>query len=218
MADLGLSDREVARVLAEADVNDDGVIDYAEFVPLAVDLVQGLYARADAQLAAAESEEQAREQAQQYMLHGMTKDQLEAVMKDVFHKADINGDGVLTMQEFHNCLKEADLGLTRKEVNTLMHSVDVDGDGKVTYEEFAPLCFDILTEILKEELLQASKPPSELEEYLVAIYGGMDDGSGNLKLSQMRDGLRQADFGLTRLQIHTVRRSPRVVQPLTRGH
>ena len=31
MADLGLSDREGSRVLAEADVNDDGVIDYAEF-------------------------------------------------------------------------------------------------------------------------------------------------------------------------------------------
>jgi Ca2+-binding EF-hand superfamily protein len=40
MADLGLSDREVKRVMAEADFNDDGEISYAEFIPLAVDLVQ----------------------------------------------------------------------------------------------------------------------------------------------------------------------------------
>ena len=206
MADLGLSDREVSRVLAEADVNDDGVIDYAEFVPLAVDLVQGLYARADAQLEADETEHAAREQAQQYMLHGMTKAQLEALMADVFHKADADGNGYLTMQEFHNCIREADLGLTRKEVNTLMTQVDADRDGKVTYEEFAPLCFDILTEILKEELLQeAKKQPNELEEYLVAVCSSFDESQEyKLTLQQMRDALRQCDFGLTRLQIHTV--------------
>merc|ERR1719152_570806 len=116
----------------------------------------------------------------------MTKAQLEALMTDVFHKADVNGDGVLSMQEFHNCIKEADLGLTRKEVNALMHNVDVDGDGKVTYDEFQPLCFDILTEILKEELLQAVKPPNELEEYLVAIYQTFDNGEGKIRMSQMR--------------------------------
>jgi len=39
-----------------------------------------------------------------------------------------------------------------------MHSVDMNMDGVVSYEEFAPLCFDILVEILKDELLQVSKP------------------------------------------------------------
>lgn len=41
-----------------------------------------------------------------------------------------------------------------------MHSVDMNMDGVVSYEEFAPLCFDILVEILKDELLQVSAKPA----------------------------------------------------------
>ena len=49
-----------------------------------------------------------------------------------------------------------------------MQEVDADRDGTVTYEEFVPLCFDMLVELLKDELLkvrfqQAGKGASEAE-------------------------------------------------------
>ena len=125
-ADLGLSEAEVKLVMAEADVNGDGEIGYAEFVPLAVDLVQSIYAKAEAAAATAAEELEAATAAQEYMLHGMSREELEAVMKEVLNKADTDGSGALSLNEFHKCIREAELGLTRKEINRLMQEVDAD--------------------------------------------------------------------------------------------
>jgi len=166
--------------------------------------VQAMYAKADARAQTMDEEAEAMQAAQEYMLHGMSRDELEAVMKEVFGKADVDGSGALSLSEFQKCISEAELGLTRKEINRLMQEVDADGDGVVTYEEFVPLCFDMLVELLKEELMN-SREPNELEEYLMALWTNGDvEGSGYLTVNEMRDLLRSADFGLTRLQIHTI--------------
>ena len=44
-ADLGIEAHELRLVMAEADDNDDGVIDYDEFVPIAIDLIKAFKAR-----------------------------------------------------------------------------------------------------------------------------------------------------------------------------
>ena len=114
-AELGLPKNELIRLMAEADADGDGQIDYGEFVPMAVDLIQSLYAKLDAQAQADAEEERARVSAQQYMLHGMSRDALTAVISDVFKKADKAGPGDLTMAESQVCPKDAELGLTKKE-------------------------------------------------------------------------------------------------------
>ena len=204
-ANLGLDDKQMKLLMAEADSDSDGQIDYFEFVPLAVDLITSLQAKMEVQAEEGEQEDRARLAANEYMLHGMSKDALNAVIIDVFKKADKDNSGDLTIAEFHNCIREADLGLTRKEINVLMHSVDFDLSGTISYDEFAPLCFDILVEILKDELLQKQRNPSELEEYLLSQFSGADtEGVGKLAVAGLRDALRIADLGLTRLQILTV--------------
>jgi Ca2+-binding EF-hand superfamily protein len=205
MADLGLSDREVKRVMAEADFNDDGEISYAEFIPLAVDLVQSMYAKMEAEAAKAAEEEEAREEAKNYLLHGMSKEEVESVMMEIFHKSDADGSGALSLSEFQKCCKDADIGLTRKEINILMHQCDMDGDGNISYEEFVPLCFEMLTEILKDELLQEKRSPSELEVFLVQRFSEVDaEGLGRMSPLMLKDVIRGADLGLTRLQIHSI--------------
>ena len=57
-----------------------------------------------------DEEERARVSAQQYMLHGMSRDALTAVISDMFKKADKDGSGDLNMAEFQVCLKDAELG------------------------------------------------------------------------------------------------------------
>ena len=204
-ANLGLDEKQMKLLMAEADSDCNGAIDYFEFVPLAVDLITSLQAKMEVKAEEEEQEDRARLAANEYMLHGMSKDALNAVILDVFKKADKDDSGALTIAEFHSCIREADLGLTRKEVNVLMHSVDVDLSGTISYEEFGPLCFDILVEILKDELLQAQRNPGEMEQYLLSQFSGADTESvGKLKVAELRDALRIADLGLTRLQILTV--------------
>ena len=74
--DLGLSDKEARRVMGEADFNEDGEISYEEFIPLAVELVGSMYAKMEAEYARQQDEDEAREEAQNYLLHGMTKQQV----------------------------------------------------------------------------------------------------------------------------------------------
>ncbi|KAL3894518.1 MAG: hypothetical protein SGPRY_013789 [Prymnesium sp.] len=189
--------------MAEADVNHDGEITYAEFVPLAIDVVMSFYARVEKDTAIDHEEREARERAHSFMLHGMSKEELEGVMRDVFQKvplADADGSGALSLSEFHKCIKEADLGLTRKEINRLMQEIDADRDGCVTYEEFVPICFDLLVELLKDELLE-SREANELEEHLMSVLArGDSKETGRLSVQELRDLLRSADLGLTRLQ------------------
>ena len=146
---------------------------------------------------------QAQQEAE-LLIRGMDKAELQKIMMDVFNKADADG-WQLSLAEFQTCIKEADLGLTRREINGLMTQVDVDGSGYVEYSEFAPLCFEILTKILREELVDALRPPTELEAGLYALFSEHDaEKGGVLPLATLRDLVKTADLGLTRLQIHTV--------------
>jgi len=202
--EIGLDDAEAQRVMAEADVNGDGQISFAEFVPAAVDLVQAVYAKADATQQLEVEADKAGEDAKDFMLHGMSKEELERTMKQVFIKADADGSGSLSLDEFHKCLGQADLGLTRQEINGLMREVDTDGDGVVTYEECVPICFDMCVELLKDKLKKAT-PPSELQEQLTTSFAKADQQkTGQLGVTELHDLIQSADFGLSRLQIHSI--------------
>lgn len=151
--DLGLSTKDVRRIMSEADENEDGVLEYREFVPIMVELIHSMKAKEDAKAAAEEDEVDAREAVEMHLLHGIPREQLEQMMFTVFNSADSDGSGALDRKEFARCLKSAELGLTRKEINLLLSEVDADGDGMVTYEEFVPLCFNILVERFKDDVL-----------------------------------------------------------------
>ena len=228
-AELGLGSSEMAELLAEADVSGDGEIDYNEFVPIAVQVVEAMYARDNVSSEAAEQ----RQDIADYLLHGLTPSELEEVMAGVFRKADVDGSGTLSLAEFHKCIRDADLGLTRKEINHLMFSADFNGNKQLSWQashnnhhsrtilftftrrhacvassslctfsqEFVPLCFDILVEVMRSEL-RSSQPPSVVETKLVEIFRGADDAnSGSLPFDDVRDLLQAADLGLTRLQV-----------------
>lgn len=74
-ANLGLSDKDAKLLYAEADMDENGEVTYQEFIPLAVDLVQSMYARMEAADAAADEEEEARDLAAE-QLHGMGREEV----------------------------------------------------------------------------------------------------------------------------------------------
>eukprot|EP00218_Dolichomastix_sp_CCMP3274_P007625 CAMPEP_0170134698 /NCGR_PEP_ID=MMETSP0033_2-20121228/2054_1 /TAXON_ID=195969 /ORGANISM="Dolichomastix tenuilepis, Strain CCMP3274" /LENGTH=467 /DNA_ID=CAMNT_0010370269 /DNA_START=39 /DNA_END=1442 /DNA_ORIENTATION=- len=206
-AEMGLSKKDIRRIMSEADENDDGVLEYREFLPVMVMIVHSLKAKEEAAMAREEAEEAARAEVENVLLHGMPREELEAMMGSVFEKADDDGNGTLSRAEFKRCLMSADLGLTKKDINLLLSECDLDGDGKISYSEFVPLCFNILVERFTEEVIaeEALQSSDGLTQLLLQEFEAADtDGAGKLKQKEVKSvlgALSKDLLGLSRLQI-----------------
>ena len=98
--------------MAECDENDDGVIEYREFMPIMVDLISAARARDEAEAQREMDEMDAQFEAEDFFLRGMSQEELEGIMKKIFLQHDADGNGILDRDEFKACLKSSDLGLT----------------------------------------------------------------------------------------------------------
>jgi Ca2+-binding EF-hand superfamily protein len=58
---LGFTSKEVREIMAESDANDDGVVDYKEFLPLMIELIGAMKAKQAAKAARAAEQEEQRE-------------------------------------------------------------------------------------------------------------------------------------------------------------
>ena len=86
--EMGLSKKDARRLLSEADENDDGVLEYTEFVPIMTEIVSNMRAKEVAREMKEEEEDDAREQVQYHLLHGMPREELEEMMERIFSDAD----------------------------------------------------------------------------------------------------------------------------------
>jgi len=205
--ELGLSNKVIKQIMAEADENDDGVIEYREFVPMAVDVINVMEAKADYKENQMLDKEEALEDAKDFLLHGMPRDTLEEMLKNAFIKADKDKSGYLDRKEFKDCLKASGLGFTKKEINVMMTEVDLDGDGKITYEEFVPLCFSMLADMMADKMEQAATETEEqITETILDLFEGSsaEDDSTMVNKSVATQILRDGDLGLTRVQIAAI--------------
>ena len=204
---LPLGDKDIAFIMAEADENQDGVIEYREFVPLAVDLIESIYAKTTAQMAVAQADEDAHEAAVSSLLNGMSREELDATLLGIFQQSDKDGSGYLDRKEFQSCLRSSGLGLKKKQINALLAQTDVDGDNKVTYEEFLPTCFGMLVEILSREIKHDAESPelAAVENFLMENFMAEDPkNTGVLQFDIVRQIVTEAVSGLSRIQIHAV--------------
>ena len=157
----------------------------------------------------------AGQEARKY-LHGFSREELEGVIRQSFEQADVDGSGTLDAEEFRQCIRTADVGLTRQEANMLMAFADADGDGKVSYDEFVPICFDLLVEVVSNDLLRSKKTETAqaIEEYLLAIWAEADHGrTGSLAPRVLSRLIREADLGLTHVQVRAPAPSRRSSAP-----
>jgi len=134
----------------------------------------------------------------------MPREDLLDLLHSLFQKADVDGSGALSRSEFMACLKEADLGLTRKEINAAMSEVDENDDGLVTYEEFVPICLDVLVQIVSEDMKNSMLPTKEVEfaEFFADLFQSADvTETGKLTVGEIKELILKADLGLTRVQL-----------------
>jgi len=192
---------EIFRFLAEADMNEDGMIEYEEFIPLALQIVQGMYAKKRLEQHISDVDQHAED----LLVHGMSRDELTELVGSIFERMDQDGSGTLSKPEFATALTSMELGLTRREINTIMFQIDTDGDGGVSYREFVPFAFDLLQKLTSLRLLETELENDELAQYLTDLFKARDvEMLSMLHVNDIRDLLHQAMLGLSRMQIYTV--------------
>mmetsp|Transcript_38690 Transcript_38690/g.82166 ORF Transcript_38690/g.82166 Transcript_38690/m.82166 type:complete len:424 (-) Transcript_38690:62-1333(-) len=192
---------EIYRFLAEADMNSDGMIEYEEFIPLALQIIQGMYAKKRMEQHMAEIDHHAED----LLVHGMSKEELTDLVGSIFERMDTDGSGTLNKQEFVAALTSMELGLTRREINAIMFQVDQDQDNRISYREFVPFAFELLQKLTSLRLLETELENDELAQYLLDLFKAKDtEMMGMLPVDDIRDLLHQAMLGLSRMQIYTV--------------
>jgi Ca2+-binding EF-hand superfamily protein len=138
----------------------------------------------------AAEEEKALKAAQDIIMDEVPKAELEATMTKMFKASDTDGNGFLDRNEFLACVQQFDFGLTAKEIKSLMAVIDKNHDGKITYDEFVPFAVDILTEVIKEKLLNGSAKLSVLMDYFLQAFAEQDsEGSGRIDADTARNVL-----------------------------
>jgi len=192
---------EIYRFLAEADLNTDGVVQYEEFIPLAMDIIKGMYAKHAVEQHMMDLDAQG----EAMLVHGMSREELVDLMGSIFERMDENQNGSLNRDEFTNALTSMELGLTRKEVNAIMFEVDLDQDGNISYREFVPFAYNLLQKLASMKLLEQELENDDVAQYLIDLFRAKDpDMTGMLSLDDCRDLLHEARLGLSRMQIYTV--------------
>merc|ERR1711985_24282 len=98
-------------------------------------------------------------------------------------------------------LTSMELGLTRREINTIMFQIDQDQDGNISYREFVPFAFDLLHKLTSLRLLETEMEHDELASFLLDLFKSKDvNMEGMLYLEDVRDLLHQAMLGLSRMK------------------
>lgn len=194
-------------LLAEADANEDGTISYEEFLPIGIEVVEALVAKDKFRSDAAEAAEASLEEATEYLLHGLDREQLEQMLHQMFEQADEDKSGSLSRAEFANVLRRSDLGFSRREINAALMEADEDRDGKITYSEFIPVAFQLLLSTVMDQYELERVPADEaaLAEYLTAHFEAQDtERSGQLPAGALAEAISAADLGLSEIQVWAV--------------
>jgi len=161
---LGLSADDAYLVLATAGGNQDGLIGYKEFVPIAMELIATLQAREAGEDQFANIKEKiARQQkllmqraevSPVEMMHGIDKQALEDQLMQLFMKHDVDQNGVLDEAEFRTCLKATSLGLEDSDIDAIVLATDENQDTQVEWTEFMKIAYTVLVFLAREKTLQ----------------------------------------------------------------
>ncbi|CAD7967817.1 unnamed protein product [Amoebophrya sp. A25] len=192
--------------MSEADGDENNQIEYQEFIPVALQIMQTMYSRKKLE----KTKDQVRAQAQNILVHGMTREELESVLSRLFSSFDSDNSGTLSRGEFEKALSSMDLGLTRKEINSILFQYDGNDDGAISYQEFMPFAFDLLAKLTEMHIFETQLENDELGQFLVDLFKAKEVEMqglcppGMLPIEEVKDLLHQASLGLTRLQVIAV--------------
>ncbi|CAM9230470.1 unnamed protein product [Choristocarpus tenellus] len=207
--ELNLSEKDVLKVLVEADNNDDGKIDYREFIPVASEIVQARVLMAKENYTGAKttrsSEVCAKDEAKEYLLKGLPRAELEDHIQQIFRSHDSDRSGTLDRGEVIRCIKESGLGFTRQENNLILTLIDKNSNGVIDYQDFMPICISMMIEVLSEKIQEVPQEEKALIKHITTLLNTASQGTSE-RLTHMAasECLNRADLGLRFVQVHAI--------------
>ena len=122
----------VLEIFLKADTNQDGVIQYEEFIPAMKAIIAG------AKKATAAAPAPAAAAGAMPALADVPPAMLKRYLQKLFAVADVNGDGVLQPAEFKRLLELSGFNFPPATIRKLLNAADVNHDGVIEYDEFIP--------------------------------------------------------------------------------
>jgi Ca2+-binding EF-hand superfamily protein len=171
LSGFAFSAEQVRSLLNQADTNQNGVIEYEEFIPVAMSLLSAQQSNIDTYI-----DNQDDNAARRLLLEGKTQQQLERQLRKMFLFADEDCSGFLDQREFKKCMGQMGLPLNASQTSELMGMVDINRDGKISYEEFIPCAFEILVKVVSGKIQPKAAKPRAAAQPRTRPAGGMSAG------------------------------------------
>ena len=86
-------------------------------------------------------------------LSELTHEEIKYYLEEMFKIGDVNGDGVLSGEEFADVLSKSGFRFEQSVIDKMVAAADVNGDGVIDFEEFVPAMMK-LGETMQEELFK----------------------------------------------------------------
>merc|ERR1711871_433403 len=183
----------ILKLVKEADVNQDGVIEYEEFIPAMLRLRNAPKSYFDDAPENVAADMPKWDEVPEAML--------EKYLGKLFAIGDTNGDGVLQPQEFLELLTRCGLRFPAEVVLEIFLKADANEDGVIEYDEFIPAMKAIIAGA-KEAQSGGNDmpsiedvPPAMLERYFQKLFAVADvNGDGVLQPSEFKRLLELSGF------------------------
>ena len=196
-AQLGLSKQELKFLLADADENSDGSISYAEFVPLAVEVVQTMRLKQRYEDYAADIGEEMRWGAEQII---GPPDGITAAVQQAGSKMGVSA---LSKGQLKSLLKQPALGLSKQQASMAAAAVPYDEGDTVAISWLCEELYGILVDTVAEGLAQQNL--GAVGEEIEAVFKFYDkEDTGLIDKKVAKTALNQAFPFLTRLQVSSL--------------
>jgi Ca2+-binding EF-hand superfamily protein len=170
--ELGISAQELRFVISEADENENGVVDYEEFVPLAVDLIQSFRARNRAKTMNSQEDVLVDDQIIAAISTTELKKASDVCLEKIF-EFDSKRYGLIRVPDLKKCLNAVApfAGLAESEISMLCQLLPRDQFGRIKYNATVTTFYDSLSKVrfmtMKNAIIESQG--SGLQKYLLDL-------------------------------------------------
>eukprot|EP00656_Telonema_subtile_P022890 TRINITY_DN2415_c0_g1_i1.p1 TRINITY_DN2415_c0_g1~~TRINITY_DN2415_c0_g1_i1.p1 ORF type:complete len:632 (+),score=181.52 TRINITY_DN2415_c0_g1_i1:137-2032(+) len=202
LSGLQLSSSQILDIVQAADLNGDGVIDHAELVPMAREVLLAWSSSEDD----SETDSGSENGHDEYDWTEIPEDELEGYLRKLFLAADENQDGVLQPSEFVDLMRMSALKFPDDMILEGFQEADTNGDGVTSSEELLKWSMEALSRAKAVPERLAFSPSAltaeQLEGYLRDLFSVADtNGDGVLQPKELTKLLSLCGFELSSSQI-----------------